>query len=270
MALLHVDFFSEVLGMCTQMDVILPQSSRGLIGMDTGKSEGKWKVMYLLHGLSDDHTIWQRRTSIERYAAGRNLAVIMPETQRGWYTDMNYGFKWFTFFTEELPSICRSFFPNISDKREDTCVCGLSMGGYGALKLGMSCPEQFGYAASLSGAVDVAELCDKAEGEGKRYLEDVFGEAASVRGSNNDLFALAGKLAQKSIKPKLYMCCGLQDGLYWQNVRLRNLMKSLELPLTYEEENGTHEWAYWDMKIQSVLSWLSKNSKGDAYGSDTQ
>ena len=259
MALLHVDYFSEVLGMCTQMDVILPQQSQSLIGMDTGKASGKWKVMYLLHGLSDDHTIWQRRTSIERYVSGKNIAVIMPETQRGWYTDMKYGFKWFTFFSEELPSICRSFFPNISDRREDTSVCGLSMGGYGALKLAMSCPEQYGFGASLSGAVDVADMCKKAEGKGKKYLEDVFGPAENVRGSENDLFTLAARLRKGGNIPSLYMCCGLQDGLYWQNVRLRNLMKSLELPLTYEEENGTHEWGYWDAKIQSVLSWLDRN-----------
>lgn len=261
MALMHVDYFSEVLGMCTQMDVILPQPSSGLIGMDTSVTEGKWKVMYLLHGLSDDHTIWQRRTSIERYVSDKNIAVIMPETQRGWYTDMHYGFEWFRFFTQELPAICRSFFPNISDKREDTCVCGLSMGGYGALKMGMTCPEQYGWAASLSGAVDVAELCEKAELESAAEFEDVFGPASEVRGSSNDLFALAGKLKQKGTLPRLFLCCGLQDGLYWQNVRLRNLLKSLDIPVTYEEENGSHTWSYWDAKIQSVLSWLYRSGE---------
>ena len=254
---MHVDFFSEALGMCTQMDVILPQNSGGLIGMDTGKAQGKWKVLYLLHGLSDDHTIWQRRTSIERYAANKNLAVIMPETQRGWYTDMKYGFKWYTFFSEELPAICRSFFPNLSDKREDTAVCGLSMGGYGALKLAMRNPGQYGWAASLSGAVDVAEMCEKASGPMAHELEDVFGEADKVRNSENDLFSLAAKLKDAPEIPALYMCCGLQDGLYWQNVRLRNLLKSLDIPLTYEEEDGVHSWDYWDMKIQSVLNWLT-------------
>ena len=269
MALLHVDFFSEVLGMCTQMDVILPQQSRGLIGMETGEGGGKWKVMYLLHGLSDDHTIWQRRTSIERYVADKNMAVIMPETQRGWYTDMRYGFEWFKYFTQELPAICRSFFPNISDKREDTCACGLSMGGYGALKMALTYPEQYGWAASLSGAVDVAELCEKAEGEHKAYMEDVFGPAAEVRGSANDLFYLAGRLRQKSVIPKLFLCCGLQDGLYWQNVRLRNLLKSQDIPLTYEEENGSHTWSYWDDKIQSVLRWLNKDGEGTGNGADS-
>ena len=78
MALLHVDFFSDVLGMCTAMDVILPETTRGQIGMEGQASETHWKTLYLLHGMSDDHTIWQRRTSIERYASAKGIAVVMP------------------------------------------------------------------------------------------------------------------------------------------------------------------------------------------------
>ena len=69
MALLHVNFFSTVLGMSMNMDVILPQQTWGQIGMEGKGADGKVKTMYLLHGMSDDHTIWQRRTSIERYAS---------------------------------------------------------------------------------------------------------------------------------------------------------------------------------------------------------
>ena len=85
MALLHVDFFSDALGMCTAMDVILPEKTRGQIGMEGQAGEGRWKTLYLLHGMSDDHTIWQRRTSIERYVADKALAVVMPTTHLGWY-----------------------------------------------------------------------------------------------------------------------------------------------------------------------------------------
>ena len=54
MALLHVDFFSDVLGMCQQMDVILPEQTHGQIGMEGVRGEGKYPVLYLLHGMSDD------------------------------------------------------------------------------------------------------------------------------------------------------------------------------------------------------------------------
>ena len=73
MALLQVDFFSEVLGMCTQMSVILPQRTRRQIGMTGAVREGKYPAVFLLHGMTDDHTTWCRRTSIERYVSELGL-----------------------------------------------------------------------------------------------------------------------------------------------------------------------------------------------------
>ena len=81
----------------------------------------------------------------------------MPTTQLGWYTDMHIGYKWWTYISKELPAICRSFFPYMSDKREDTFAAGLSMGGYGAFKAALGAPETFCAGASLSGALDIAE-----------------------------------------------------------------------------------------------------------------
>ena len=82
-----------------------------------------------------------------------NLIVIMPGAERSFYADMEHGYKYWTYISEELPSIMKSFFP-ISDKREDTFVAGLSMGGYGAMKLAFNHPERYAAAASLSSAVD--------------------------------------------------------------------------------------------------------------------
>lgn len=126
MALMHVDFFSNALGMCTQMDVILPQQTRGQIGME-GKAGDRFPTLFLLHGMSDDHTIWQRRTSIERYVADLNLAVVMPTTHLAWYSDTQYGYRYWEYISHELPEICRSFFRGMSDRREDTFAAGLSM-----------------------------------------------------------------------------------------------------------------------------------------------
>ena len=105
MALLHVDFFSDVLGMCTSADVILPQQTSGQIGMEGKGAEGKLKTMYLLHGMSDDQTIWQRRTSIERYVSQLGIAVVMPTTHLAFYTDTTYGMRYWTYISEELPKI---------------------------------------------------------------------------------------------------------------------------------------------------------------------
>ena len=257
MALLHVDFFSDVLGMCAEMDVILPEQTQGQIGME-GKGGGeKWKTLYLLHGMSDDHTIWQRRTSIERYAADKGIAVVMPTTHLGWYTDMHLGFDYFTYITEELPKICRSFFPKMSDRREDTFAAGLSMGGYGALKCGLRAPQTFSRVAPLSGAVDVVDVVSgNVSGPNANYWEDIFGPADKVKGSFNDLFAAAEELKDSPIKPDVYMWCGTEDFLYDQNVRMRDHLTKLGYNLKYEESPGDHSWPYWDAKIQTVLDWL--------------
>ena len=190
-------FFSDVLGMCTSADVILPQQTSGQIGMEGKGAEGKLKAMYLLHGMSDDQTIWQRRTSIERYVSQLGIAVVMPTTHLAFYTDTTYGMRYWTYISEELPKICREFFPQMSDKKEDNLAAGLSMGGYGAWKLGLGASETFGAAASLSGCLDIIEDVGRhLEGDSRdaALFRGIYGSLEQLEGSDNDLMALAKKL----------------------------------------------------------------------------
>ena len=254
MALIHCDFFSEVLGLSTSMVVILPQATQGQIGM-TGKAGVlKHPTLYLLHGLSDDHSIWLRRTSIERYVAPLGLAVVMPAVGRSFYTDMAAGGKYWTFVSEELPEIARNFF-GLSDRREENFAAGLSMGGYGAFKLALAKPDQFCAAASLSGVVDVVTghiLADLG-----MEAKNIFGDLEKLPGSKNDLFFLARKLTESGKpQPKLYQWCGTEDFLYEGNIRFQKYAQELKLDLTYEESPGDHQWMYWDRQIQRVLEWL--------------
>lgn len=147
MAFLDVRCFSDALGLSVSFYVLLPQqTSARQIGVAAGKARARYPTLYLLHGLSDDHTIWQRRTSIERYAAEKNLAVVMPAAGRSYYQDMANGAAYWTFLSEELPALCRQWFP-LSEAREETFAAGLSMGGYGALRLALAQPEKFAAAA---------------------------------------------------------------------------------------------------------------------------
>lgn len=261
MALLHVDFFSEVLGMCMNMDVILPQRARGQIGMEGTKNDGKYPTMYLLHGMSDDHTIWQRRTSIERYVNDYGIAVVMPATHLGWYTDTAYGMNYWTFISEELPQICREFFPNMSDKREDTLAAGLSMGGYGAWKLALGASDTFGAGASFSGALDMVtrlkeHRMEDPAGKNMNFWTGIFGDLSKVAGTDNDLFALAEKRkASGRPLPRLYQWCGTEDFLYEINLSAEKKIKSLGYPLTVSYSSGDHQWCYWDEQVQKVLEW---------------
>jgi putative tributyrin esterase len=117
-------------------------------------------------------------------------------------------------------------------------------------------PETFGYAASLSGGLD-AVACSENPIPGSTLWEDIFGPHEQVAGSDNDLFAVAERLAASDRpKPSLYMWCGTEDFLYDQNVRMRDHLLKLNYDLVYEESAGDHEWKYWDEKIQTVLKWL--------------
>jgi len=236
------------------MTVILPQNTQKQIGMKGVARQKKHPVLYLLHGMSDDHTIWLRRTSIERYVSELGLAVVMPAVNRSYYADMASGPKYWTFISEELPRLVHSFFP-ISEKREETFAAGLSMGGYGAFKLGLRQPERFAAVASLSGALDAAFLYEKWP-ERTQEMQSIFGN--ELRGTDNDLLHVSAKLAKsKQPKPLLFICCGTEDFLYNDNIRFRDHIRKLKAyKLHYEEGPGAHEWGYWDTNIQKVLKWL--------------
>lgn len=231
------------------------------------KRKPRYRTLYLLHGHSDDHTAWQRWTSIERYVEGLNLVVVMPAVNLSFYTDMVHGGKYWQFISEEVPAIVRDLY-SLSSRREDNFVAGLSMGGYGAFKLALAYPERYAAAASLSGAVDINEVVrakkhDPLNQAWLMEMRNVFGDLGKVPGSKHDLFALAKRTANGRVKPRLYQCCGTEDFLYADNIRFRDAIRKLPLDLTYEKGPGEHVWAYWDMMIQHVLRWLFPGKKWD-------
>jgi putative tributyrin esterase len=258
MVLTEVNFFSETLVLGCTMLVLLPQ--RPLAEVQK-KRQKKFRTLYLLHGRSDDHAAWQRKTSIERYVEGLNLAVVMPAVHRSFYTDMVHGGKYWQFISEEVPALVQSLFP-VSSARKDNFVAGLSMGGYGAFRLALTYPERFAAAASLSGVLDLSysvSIDNPRNDEGRlAEFRTIFGDLSKVPGSQHDLLALARKVSRGNVKPRLYQCCGTEDSLYPDNVRFREAVRKLPLDLTYEEGPGEHNWAYWDHMIQNVLTWMMR------------
>lgn len=227
--------------------------------MNLGRQRTSHPVLWLLHGLSDDHTIWLRRTSIERYAAAKNLAVIMPAAGRSFYQDMVGGPAYWTFLTEELPVVCRSWFP-LSSEQEDNFVAGLSMGGYGALRMALAYPDRYAAAASLSGALDIPRRLREAGKEGSRISRaewiSVFGPDLQAEGTNADLNHLAASAVHSSTRPQIFLSCGTDDELLGESRAFRDRLHKLQYDHAYEEHPGGHEWSYWDASIQRVLDWL--------------
>jgi putative tributyrin esterase len=255
MALIRCDFFAESLALGTAMTVLLPQPSGGQVGVAGRESDAPPPVLYLLHGLTDDDTAWTRYTSIERYAAAKGIAVVMPQVHRSFYADEERGAKFWTFLSEELPEVVQRFF-RVSDRRADTFVAGLSMGGYGAFKWALRQPERFAAAASLSGALDVAYIQQHDRRPHMRELTArVFADRV-LAGSEDDLLHLVTTVADPATLPRLMLRCGTEDHLVAQNERFVRACAKRGVALDSGFGPGEHEWGYWDREIRTVLDWL--------------
>lgn len=247
MAVLSCSISSTVLGHRTSFQAIVPENPKHPL-----------PVLYLLHGRSDDDRAWIEQTSLIRHANTMNIAVFMPQVHLSYYADMYQGGNYWTFLTDEFPSIVENLF-NISVKREDTFVAGLSMGGYGALKWYLNCPEKFSGSASMSGAVDVYAMRKRmAEREEEFYR--IFGPLEAFPASLNDLFHLVNQVSDAE-SLSILQICGISDFLYEDNLKFKKVLEEAHIDHTYLEKPGDHNWSFWDSEIQEVLRWIRNRCK---------
>ncbi len=241
MALLRITFFSTTLGMNVDMNAIIPENP----------TSTPLKTVYLLHGMSDNQTNWSRYTNIERLIAGKNVAVIMPTTHMAWYTDMDCGYlKYYTFVSKEVPTVARHMFPQLSDKREDTFVAGLSMGGYGAMKIALDNSDFFEKAACFSGAYGHVTM------DYTPYWNSIFGDTPEKR-QKHTIEAYIQKNKDGNLrKPPLYVWCGTEDFLLEDNRRMRDILIENGFDVTYSESAGNHEWKCWEEQFMKALDFF--------------
>lgn len=259
MALFSINYGSDVMNKYMGMTVILPESDDGVKDED-----GNYAVIYLLHGYTDDHTKWSRLTSIERYANAFGIAVVMPDGGKSFYTDMVHGDPYFTYLTEEVPSHVNKWF-SITNKPAFTSIAGLSMGGYGAMKIALTYPERYKAAATFSGSLAMQEMVqtkmpEVAEPWLKRLEMDlplVYGYDTEIAGTQHDVFWLASQLKAKDQQaPDLYISCGTEDFIYPASDFFHQHLLSLGIPHTFHPTPGVHEWGLWDMEVKRFLEML--------------
>ncbi len=242
MALLRVEYASKALEMNTSFQVFLP---------DEGDLS-QVKVVYLLHGLTDNCTGWTRYSSCERYARNRNVALVLPEVQRSFYIDGVYGLNYFTYVSQELPQVCHRMF-GLSLDREKNYVMGLSMGGYGALKCALTYPERYAGCGSFSGVTDLKRYAaSPAISLKPREFVALLGMEKEV-GEENDLFALAKKGRNL---PPIYLSCGEQDAHYDANNAFAALLEEVGAVYQYDHRAGDHTWDFWDQSLQDCFEYL--------------
>jgi len=231
--------------------VILPEGKRG-----------PFPVLYLLHGLSDDHTTWVRRTSIERYVEGMPLIVVMPNGERSFYSDSRSNPKaaFETMIVRDLVGFVDATFKTRAE-RSGRATCGLSMGGYGAMKLALKHPDMFCAASSHSGALMFASRPLDARGKDEEWLKEfvpAFGEDPS--GGPEDVLALAERAARNehATLPAIRIDCGTEDFLIQDNRAAHARLEELGLPHEYHEFPGAHEWGYWDVHVRESIDFVAR------------
>ena len=278
MARLSVDYFSAALMRTTTLDVILPVDNAGeAMGVDHTRrhdpsawdrrdypsKKPPFKTLYLLHGITGNHTDLISETRIRALAEERNLAVVMPSGYNAFYLDHPETHNYYgRFVGEELLDVTRRMFP-LSDRREDTFIGGVSMGAYGALRNGLKYCENFGSIIALSSAM-VIDGFEQIISDGlffleRTYLESIFGDLSQVVNSDKDPARLAADLVYcDRPRPRVFMASGNQDPLTPANRILADRMRGTGLDVTYHELQGGHDWNLWNQALPMALEWLPR------------
>lgn len=242
MALLNIQAFSSVLDVETSIHVVSPKD----------RLDNTRRVMFFLHGAADNATTIARRTNIEDFAHRYGCTVIMPNGHKSYYTDMANGMAYYTYVAEELPELCRRLL-GIEPAPADTCLVGISMGGYGALKLALRHPEKYAKVASLSGVALIQErLAQQLPPHRLREMKGIFGEQLVIN-PEDDLEQLLEAQSEKLKTMPVLMMCGRQDPFYGMNAAFAEMLHSRKLPVQFIQTDGGHDWAYWNSCIPELF-----------------
>ena len=222
----------------------------------------KRQTLYLLHGLLGNYTDWVTRTRIQEWAEAKNLVVVMPSGDNSFYVDQEVKNNDFGIFIgTELIEVTRRMF-HLSNRRDDTFIAGLSMGGFGALRNGLKYYQNFGYIAALSSALNIFELPVHDESRCVMGEDSCFGDIdEAYLGDKNPKVCLENLIQAKKedntiVFPKIYMACGRDDELIGVNRKFKGYLENAGFDLVYKEDVGSHNWDFWNKYIQDVLEWL--------------
>jgi putative tributyrin esterase len=241
---------SAALGREMKYRVLLPN------GYDT--SPKRYPVLYLLHGLGGNYTDWTMRSNLAEYSRAFPLIIVMPDGENSWYTNtLDGSSKFEDYISTDLPAdVVRKF--RTINSRYGRSIAGLSMGGYGALKLALKRPAQFAVAGAFSGAFSITQDLESALGAtDAAAVKTIFGAADSQARKDNDVFRMAATMKPTGA-PYVYVDCGTSDGLLQTNRELAQAIHKSGAAYEYHEVAGAHSWDYWDRRIREFLPVLMR------------
>jgi S-formylglutathione hydrolase FrmB len=243
-------------GKTVSFNLILPH--------DYATNHRRFPVLYLLHGYTGDYTDWVKRTGIVRYARPYEEIIVMPDAANSWYVN-NYAdpkLQWEEFIVDDLVPYVDSHYRTIAARR-GRAIAGLSMGGYGALYLGLKYHNLFCAVASLSGVVASADLTGRDPAvwkmigkdmpKMKKVLLDDFGPVTNPARKGEDPFRLIRRLTPEQ-RPALFLAIGEADPFLHENREFVQLLSRLKIRYRYREVPGGHQWSVWNEEIQPVLA----------------
>ena len=245
-------------------------------------------ALYLLDGLraQDDFNGWDINTAAFEWYHDSGLSVMMPVGgQSSFYSDWykpakgksgTYTYKWETFLTQELPAWLQA---NRGVKPTGSAAVGLSMAGSAAFTLAVHHPQQFPYAASLSGFLNLSEgwwpmLVGLSMGDAGGFKsEDMWGPSSDPAWKRNDPYVNINTLIANNTR--IWVYCGdgtpsdLDAGASAGNLFNAKFLESFTLRTnkTFRDtyianggtngvfnfpENGTHSWGYWGSQLQAM------------------
>lgn len=236
-------------GMQVKFNIILPR--------DYATSERRFPVLYLLHGYTDDYSAWVTKSNLLQYARAYEEIIVMPEGGTGWYVNNQRDPKlqWEDYLTQDLIPYVDGHYRTVA-AREGRAIAGLSMGGYGAMTLGLRHPDLFAAIASMSGALATAQPAFSkpiTDPKLKKVLEDDFGALDNPLRVEEDPFELIKKIPADKL-PALYFSIGSSDFLLKDNLDFLELLTKLKVRFRYSEVPGKHEWPVWDEQIRVILA----------------
>jgi S-formylglutathione hydrolase FrmB len=237
-------FHSSSLERDMRYRVLLPRSY---------ENGGRFPVLYLLHGIYGDYKNWDTRTGLENYAKDLHIIIVMPDADDSWYTNSATvaADKFEDYIAKDLIAEIDEKYRTIHDGHR-RAIAGLSMGGYGAVKLGVKYPDLFAFAGSLSGAFNAPNNLDTLRPDFRTKLLEVFGGEGGHTRPQNDIFLLLNTRHQAPY-PYFYLACGTADFFLDTNRSLTQQLSSRNLAYEYHETPGGHTWEYWDQALQPLL-----------------
>jgi putative tributyrin esterase len=235
---------SRALDQSVKVNVLLPDGYKD----DSSK---RYPVIYLLHGYGGDYQEWEK-IGIVGEAAKLPVILVMPEGDKSFYVNHhdNPKARWEEYITKELVELTDKTYRTMAD-REHRGISGLSMGGYGAITLGLRHPELYSSAASHSGALGI--LATAPSGDFAEQMRKIFGPDDAKERQDYDPFALAKGLAPEQ-RPHIYIDCGSSDFLLESSRKFIAHLSSLHVDYEYREVPGAHTHAYWKANVRYSLT----------------